>query len=99
MWSYTLGQEMLSGWAVTQPMLPTEIWRSMKTNMWSRESVSLLAGEISNFIPEIYPCYSHRLFIFNLKNNQNANTEYKLLNDVKGQEQGGRDGNRKKKRQ
>lgn len=65
--------------------------------MWSRESVSLLAGEISNFIPEIYPCYSHRLFIFNLKNNQNANTEYKLLNDVKGQEQGGRDGNRKKK--
>lgn len=67
---------MLSVWAVRQTVSPTEIWRTIKTNMWSLDFSPLLAKKNSNFIPEIYPCYFNvHFFFFNLKENQNTNME------------------------
>ena len=36
--------------------------RTRKTNMWSFQSISLLAGAGSVFIPEDFTCYSYCLF-------------------------------------
>lgn len=88
------GPRNASGWAIAQHLSPKEIWRTMKTNLWSFESISSLAGEAQFSFQRIIPLVY--LFCFNLKRNQNANMECKLLNNIKGQGQGGRDGNRKK---
>ena len=62
--------------------------RTMKTNMWSFESLSLLAGEGSIFIPEDFTCHSYCLFWVkkkkNLKRNQISNMEHKLLKKHQG---------------
>ena len=38
--------------------------RTLKTNMWLFESISLAAGESSIFIPEDFTYYSYCLFVF-----------------------------------